>query len=127
MIASEIILQIHDRSLKEYGGGEGLRDKDLLLAAISRPFQTFDQVELYTTPMEKAAAIFESLIINHPFIDGNKRTAYASLRLMLNIYRFDIVAFDDEKYQMTISASAGEIRFNEIKQWIEAHLVSINS
>ncbi len=106
MIPLEAILYIHDRSIKSFGGGYGLRDKSLLLAAISIPFQTFDQQELYPSPVTKAAAIFESLIINHPFIDGNKRTAYLSLRLMLNKYGLDVMAFEDEKYQMTIAASS---------------------
>jgi death-on-curing protein len=126
MIPIELVLHVHERSVKEYGGGNGLRDRDLLLAAIGRPFQTFDQQDLYQSPVEKATAIFESLIINHPFIDGNKRTAYLMLRYILNLYSFDIMAFEDEKYKMTISASTGEIRFDEIRVWIENHLVSIN-
>ncbi len=126
MIPLEAILYIHHRSIKNYGGGEGLRDESVLLAAIARPFQTFDQQELYPSPITKAAAIFESLIINHPFIDGNKRTAYLALRLMLNKYGLDVMAFEEEKYQMTIAASSGQMRFDEIKQWIDEHLVSIN-
>ena len=97
MISIELVLYVHERSVKEYGGGNGLRDQDLLLAAIGRPFQTFDQQDLYPSPIEKAAAIFESLIINHPFIDGNKRTAYLMLRYFLNLYGFDVLAFEDEK------------------------------
>jgi len=126
MIAVEIVLHIHHRSIESYGGSHGLRDQNLLLAEIARPFQTFDQQELYPTPIEKAAAIFESLIINHPFIDGNKRTAYLMLRYVLSVNGFDVMAFEDEKYKMTIAASSGEIRFDEIKLWVENHLVSIN-
>ncbi|NNU34587.1 type II toxin-antitoxin system death-on-curing family toxin [Mucilaginibacter sp. S1162] len=97
MIELEKVLRLHDASIKSYGGGHGLRDKNLLLAAIARPFQTFDQQELYPTPVEKAAAIFESLIINHPFIDGNKRTAYLTLRYILTLSGFDIMAFEEKK------------------------------
>jgi len=126
MISLDTILHLHHRSIKSYGGGEGLRDENSLLAAIARPFQTFDKQEFYPSPATKAAAIFESLIINHPFIDGNKRTAYLSLRYILTMYGFDVMAFEDEKYQMTIAASSGQIRFDEIKEWIERHLISIN-
>jgi death-on-curing protein len=126
MIDLEIVLHIHHRSVKQYGGGQGLRDQDLLLAAIGRPFQTFDLQDLYQSPAEKAAAIFESLIINHPFIDGNKRTAYLMLRYVLSLYDYDIMAFEDEKYEMTIAASIGIIHFDEIKHWIQEHLISIN-
>jgi death-on-curing protein len=126
MISLDFALTIHDKSIEVYGGGKGLRDEGALLAALARPFQTFDQQELYPTPIDKAAAIFESLIINHPFIDGNKRTAYILLRYTLSLFDFDIMAFEDEKYKMTIDASSGKIRFDEIKRWIENHLVPIN-
>lgn len=126
MISLEDVLYIHYQSIKEFGGSSGIRDEGLLLAAISRPFQTFDQYDLYATPAEKAAAIFESLIINHPFMDGNKRTAYILLRTLLIMFDHDVMAFDNEKYTMTIAASSGEIRFDEIKQWIEDRLIKIN-
>lgn len=126
MIDLETALYIHDRSINSYGGGTGVRDQGALLAALARPFQTFDQQDLYTKPADKAAAIFESIIINHPFIDGNKRTAYVLLRTMLSIFSCDVMAFEDEKYKMTIDASTGEIRFDEIKAWIEAHIISTN-
>lgn len=126
MIDLNTVLRLHQKSIEDYGGSDGLRDEASLFSAIGRPFQTFNQHDLYPTPVEKAAAIFESLIINHPFIDGNKRTAYLMLRRLLSIYEFDVMAFEEEKYQMTITASAGQIRFDEIKQWIDDHLVSIN-
>jgi len=126
MIGLEFALFVHKNSVKEYGGSTGIRDEGLLLAALARPYATFDQQELYSSPVEKAAAIFESVIINHPFMDGNKRTAYVLLRSTLYYFGFDIMAFEDEKYQMAIAASSGEIRFDEIKLWIEDHLVQIN-
>jgi death-on-curing protein len=116
----------HNEIIDESGGLKGIRDEGSLLAALARPYATFDQQDLYPTPIEKAAAIFESLIINHSFIDGNKRIAYVLMRLTLMDLYFDIMASDDEKYKMTITASTGEIRFDEIKAWIEEHLVSIN-
>jgi death-on-curing protein len=127
MIDLGTALFINEKSIEFYGGGSGIRDKGALQAALARPYQTFSQQELYSSPVEKAAAIFESLIINHPFIDGNKRTAYVLLRATLSIFHLDILAFEDEKYKMTIAASSGQIRFEEIKLWIEEHLVSINS
>jgi death-on-curing protein len=126
MIDIKTALEIHDRSIERYGGGSGIRDNGALLAALARPHQTFDQQDLYPTAIEKAAAIFESIIINHPFIDGNKRTAYVLLRATLYTRFLDVMAFEDEKYKMTIAASNGMIRFGEIKTWIEEHLVSIN-
>jgi death on curing protein len=68
--------------IEEFGGSKGVRDWGGLEAAIARPFATFDQTELYSTPYDKAAAIFESLIINHPFVDGNKRIAYLMMQVL---------------------------------------------
>jgi death-on-curing protein len=127
MIDLATVERYHNEIIDEYGGAKGIRDQGSLLAALARPYATFDQQDLYPTPVEKAAAIFESLIINHAFIDGNKRIAYVLMRLILTDFYFDVMALEDEKYKMTISASTGEIRFDEIKKWIEEHLISINS
>ena len=126
MIDLEFTLHVHNKSIEEYGGSKEIRDEGLLLAALAKPYATFDQQELYLNAVEKAAALFESLIINHPFMDGNKRTAYVLLRSILYIYGFDVMAFEEEKYTMAIAASSGQIRFEEIKTWIEEYLVFIN-
>ena len=87
-------------------------------SALARPYATFDQKELYPDVIDKAAALFESLIINHPFVDGNKRISYVLMRLILLEENLDITASQDEKYKFVISASTGEFRFAEIKNWI---------
>ena len=76
MITIEEALEYHNEVIEEFGGSKGIRDQAGLEAALARPYMTFDMLDLYPTAIDKAAAIFESLIINHPFIDGNKRTAY---------------------------------------------------
>lgn len=121
MITIKIALAAHDTLLKEFGGGSGVRDLNGLEAAIARPYATFDQQELYPTGIEKAAAILESLIINHPFIDGNKRTAYGLMQLILNDYHLIVKVTEDAQYNFVISASTGEIRFDETKTWLEAN------
>ena len=91
-------------------------------SALARPFATFDGTDLYPSPIEKAAAIMESIVINHPFIDGNKRTAYTFMRLILLEYKLDIVASQEEKYKFVIAASKGDYKFEEIKSWIASNL-----
>jgi len=113
---------VHDKLIDEFGGSKGIRDLGGLEAALHRPYATFDGIDLYPTAIEKAAAIFESLIINHPFIDGNKRIAYVLMRLTLLENNFDIAASQKEKYEMTISASKGEIGFDQIKQWLSQRI-----
>jgi death-on-curing protein len=79
MILLEDILNLHQFSIQKYGGSDGLRDSGLLESAIARPFQSFGGEDLYPSIFEKAAALGESLIINHPFIDGNKRTGTVAM------------------------------------------------
>jgi death-on-curing protein len=122
MISSKEIEVIHNILIDKFGGSKGIRDLAGLESAIARPFATFDQLDLYPSPIDKAAAIFESLIINHPFIDGNKRIAYVLLRLILLENKMDIEATFEEKYKFVILASKGEYRFEEIKFWINSNL-----
>ncbi len=126
MIELKDVLNIHDILIDRFGGVKGIRDSGSLESAINRPFAIFDNRYLYPTPTEKAAAIFESILINHPFLDGNKRTAYVLMKLILFDYGFDIDEEQDEKYKMVIAASSGEMRFEEIKEWISTRLVSKN-
>ena len=74
MISLANALRVHERSIEQFGGGMGIRDIGALQAAIARPYATFGDIDLYPTAIEKAASILESILINHPFIDGNKRT-----------------------------------------------------
>lgn len=76
MISKEDIIQLHHFSIEKFGGADGLRDLGLLESAAARPYQTFGRSDLYPGALEKAAAIIESIIINHQFIDGNKRTGF---------------------------------------------------
>lgn len=122
MIEIRDVLSIHNLLIDKFGGSKGVRDQGLLKSAINRPFATFDNQDLYPAASDKAAAILESILINHPFVDGNKRTAYVLMRLILLDDGYDIAATHDEKYQLVISASKGEARFDEIKSWIEAHI-----
>jgi death on curing protein len=123
MIELSTVLSLHERAIDKYGGSKGIRDKGALLAALARPYATFDLKDLYPTPADKAAAIFESIIINHPFLDGNKRIAYILLRVVLYKSGFDIVSSLEEKYQMTIASSTGQMRMDEIRQWIESKII----
>lgn len=122
MISLNEVLAIHDILIEKFGGARGVRDQGALESAINRPYQTFDGEELYPTSTDKAAAIFESIISNHPFIDGNKRTAYVLMRLFLKQDSSDIEATEDEKFDFVIRSAKGEFKFDEIKTWIKLKL-----
>jgi death-on-curing protein len=113
--------RIHEILIEKFGGAKGVRDIGALEAALNRPYQTFDGIDLYPDVIAKAAALFESLIINHPFVDGNKRIAYVLLRLTLLEGGFDISLDEDSKYAFVIDAAKGELTFEKIKKWIESN------
>jgi death-on-curing protein len=121
MISEEEAVEIHDILIEKFGGSKGVCDKELLNSALSRPYQTFDAKELYPTAIKKAAAILESIVKNHPFSDGNKRTGYVLARLLIMNDKLDIYADQHEKYNLIISVSKGEANFEEIKDWLKKH------
>ena len=113
------VLLIHERLIQVYGGTPGLRDRELLESAIFRPLQTFESAELYPSIEEKASAIIESIITNHPFIDGNKRTGYTLFRLFLLSEGKDIDCSQIEKYEFVISVSEGKFKYDKILEWTQ--------
>lgn len=125
MILLEDILLIHKKSIEKYGGSDGLRDLDLLKSAIARPFQTFDSADLYPSVFEKAAALVESLIINHPFIDGNKRTGTLAMIALLVEYGFMCTSNEKDLYNFIISVSTGDKRFDAIVEWLKQNTTEI--
>ena len=121
MISIEDAKSIHSVLIEQFGGSYGIRDEAALEAAIYRPSSTFDGKELYSTPEEKAAAIIESVLINHPFIDGNKRAGYVLMRLVLLNSGIDIQASEDEKYEFVINIASGQMKKDAILKWIKGH------
>jgi len=111
------VFQLHKNSIKDFGGSPGIRDVDSLKSAVSRPFQSFEDVELYPSVFEKTAAIFESLIKNHPFVDGNKRTGFLAAYALLYRNRFELVASKDKAYDFVIQVSSTSLSFDVISIW----------
>jgi|LZCG01.1.fsa_nt_gb death-on-curing protein len=123
MIDYKEAIKIQEILIDSFGGTKGIRDVSLLKSALSRPFQTFDKKELHKSIPEKAAAIIESIVINHPFLDGNKRVGYVLMRLYLMENNHDIQASFEEKLEFVTNIAKGIYKFNEIIQWIESKLV----
>ena len=122
-MTKEEVLYIHQILIEKFGGATGVRDNKALEAAINRPYATFDKRELYPSAIDKAAAILESIVVNHPFQDGNKRTGYTLMRLILMQSGYDIASDQDEKYNFVLSISLGEMDIDQIKAWIKRSLV----
>ncbi len=119
MISVEQALKIHTIAIKKFGGANGVRDIGGLESALARPFQTFGGEDLYPNIFEKAAAIGESLIMNHPFIDGNKRSGYLLMEALLRYEGYKIIASDEDLYNFVISISTSSISFEEIVEWLK--------
>lgn len=119
-IGVEVAQAIHDQQLAEHGGGSGLRDGGLLASALSRPVNKWaygsdDFAEL-------AAAYAYGVARNHPFVDGNKRTAWVLARvfLMLNGQELDFTT--DEAIAVMLALAAGDISEDELADWFREHL-----
>lgn len=127
MISVHETLQLHETLIEAFGGASGVRDSGASKSALERPFQTFASVDLYPDPLEKASALIESILINHPFIDGNKRTGYALMRLYLLSRNLDISASQDAKYLFVIDVASGQVRFEEILHWLQNNTVGLQT
>ena len=123
MITVDYVLRIQQILIEQFGGSSGLRSRELLESALARPYQTFDGHDLYPDPEDKAAALVESLVINHPFLDGNKRLGYVLMRIILLDQNLDIRASTEEKYELIIDISKGSLKFEQIRDWIKLRLI----
>jgi death-on-curing protein len=121
MISVNQTLEIHKIAIDNFGGADGIRDLSGLESALARPFQTFGGEDLYPSILEKAAAIGESIIVNHPFLDGNKRTGYILMESILRFGGEKISCNDDEIYQFVIKISTGDNKFEQIVEWLKAN------
>ena len=111
------VLAIHDDQIERYGGTSGIRDPGLLEAALFRP-----QTGYYADLVGEAAALWESLSQNHPFIDGNKRTAFAVAYTFLAINGVRLTAGADEAHAFIIGLhEANRFAFEQLDRWLRDH------
>jgi death-on-curing protein len=112
------VLAMHADQIERYGGSQGVRDPGLLEAALYRP-----QTGYYADLIEEAAALWESLAQNHPFIDGNKRTAFAATYTFLAINGARLTA-DAEQTHAFIAAryEANQFSFDQLVPWLRDHV-----
>lgn len=116
------VLAIHEDQIKNYGGLHGIKDMGLLEAALFRP-----RTGYYTNLLEKAAALWESMSQNHPFIDGNKRTAFAVTYTFLAINHMSIHADADMVYNFIHQLYQNNcFEFGQLIKWLEDH-TSLNN
>jgi death-on-curing protein len=118
-LLKEAVLAMHARQLAEHGGGEGLRDDGLLESALQRPLDKF----AYGDPdlFDLAAAYAYGIARNHPFVDGNKRTALVASRTFLLINDYQITASKEDRLNTFLGLAAGTITEAELAAWFRAN------
>jgi death-on-curing protein len=120
-LLAEQVLFIHARIIDESGGAHGVRDLGLLKSAVGRPQATFDNRDLYPDVYHKAAALMDSLINNHPFIDGNKRTSIASTALFLRRNGFRLEGTQQDIETFTLDMALKKISIEVATNWLKLH------
>ena len=118
----EEVLELHRLVITQSGGGSGVRDPNAQDSALAHPRMTFGGVNLYPTAVEKAAALGFSLVMNHPFVDGNKRIGHAAMETFLVLNGYEIVASTDEQERVMLDLAAGRLGRAEFTEWLRAHI-----
>ena len=118
----EEILEIHQRIIKQSGGTTGIRDLDALQSAISQPFQSFGGTAHFPTDIEKAAAYAFYTVNDHPFVDGNKRTAHATMEVFLNLNGKTLEADVDTQESIILDLASGDLSRYELTEWLNNHV-----
>ena len=122
-LKDSVVPAIHRRQLAEHGGLDGIRDEGMLSSALARPKNSF----AYNDPKPDLAAIAASYAFgiakNHPFVDGNKRTAFVVCRTFLKFNGHDMNATETEKYIEFIGVADGSISEESLAEWIRTRLV----
>ena len=121
------IYELHKQLENAFILSSGVRDENLLASAVNTPFQTFMGNDLYPSLYDKAAQLCYGIANNHPFTDGNKRTALHSMYVYLIINGFDITATQQDAENMIIDIAAGNMTNTELVQWLQKNTVEINA
>ncbi len=116
------LVALHGELMKAFGGRRGLRDRGALEAAAARPGMTFDGEDLYPDLAAKAAALMHSLVVNHGFVDGNKRVGAAAAELVVEVNGYRLRAEDSDLEKITFSVARGELSAEALAIWFRQRL-----
>lgn len=115
------VLESYTFQIETYGGDSGVRDVGLLESAVAQPQASFGGEYLHAFPFEMAAAYLYHLVMNHPFVDGNKRVGLETALIFLMINNSPIEATDEELVDLVLGTTAGEISKQDIAAFFESH------
>jgi death on curing protein len=123
-LREDVVLAIHRRQVAEHGGTEGVRDPGLLVSALARPRNVLAYSEPPPDLAALAAAYAFGIARNHPFVDGNKRTALVAARTFLKLNGQDVAASQEEKYQTFTRLAEGQLTEEELAAWFRARMIT---
>ena len=116
------VLSLHRRIIEESGGATGARDLRSAESAVLQPQMAFEGKDLYPTIESKATALCFSLVMNHPFADGNKRIGHAAMEVFLVLNGFELLADVDDSERTMIALASGELSREELLDWVTSHI-----
>jgi death-on-curing protein len=119
------VLNLHRQIIEQSGGALGVRDLGALQSALAQPRMTFSGEDLYPTLVDKAAALGFSIIMNHPFVDGNKRTGHAAMETFLVLNGLEISASVDEQEQVILALASANSGRESFVEWLKQHITAI--
>lgn len=119
------LLELHRRVIEQSGGAEGVRDLGLAESAIAQPQMAFSGADLYSSLVDKAAALGFSLVRNHAFVDGNKRMGHAAMETFLFLNGAELNAGIDESETIILRLAAGELSRGELVNWLNSRVISL--
>ena len=122
-LTKEQILRLHRELIDAHGGSEGVRDDGLLESALAAPFQTFGGQPMLTTVQQKVVRLGHGLIMNHSFVDGNKRIGAHAMLTMLAMNGIRLEYTQKELYEVVLKVAASEASFEELLNWVLDHEV----
>ena len=122
-VSKSMVLSIHARQIERFGGTPGVRDEGLLESALAQPQATFGGQFLHSTISEQAAAYLYHIAMNHPFIDGNKRSAFAVTDTFLRLNGGALNLTDDEVYDLVMRVARGTMTKEELSTEFESCIV----
>lgn len=120
------VLETYQRVMQQTGGLVGIRDLGALESAIAQPYMTFGGNELYPSLAEKAAALGFSLIQNHPFADGNKRTGHAAMETFLALNGYEISVSTEEQVEIILSVASSKLSRDNFTIWLSNHIQELS-
>lgn len=120
------VLILHERMIQKYGGSSGVRDMGMLESAVGRPFASFSGEDLYPDIFMKAGAFIQSIVKNHPFIDGNKRTAFTGATTFLMANGVTVSAGIDQVVKFMLKVANENLSVDEIAQWLKRRTKNVS-